>query len=134
MGKSAKLENFSLSILRIVAGFTFSLHGFQKMLGMFGGSRVPLLSLLSLAGVLELCGGILILVGLFTRPTALVLSGHMAVAYFRVHAPQGFWPVVNRGELAVLYCFLFLYFVFRGPGVLSLDRFVRRKTTAGRLI
>jgi putative oxidoreductase len=89
-----------------------------------------LFSLMGLAALLELFGGLLILVGLFTRPVAFVLSGFMAVAYFMAHAPQGFFPIVNNGELAVLYCFVFLYFVFAGPGALSLDEALGRRKTA----
>ena len=81
-----------------------------------------LLSLTGLAGVLELIGGILLLLGLFTRPVAFILSGEMAFAYFLAHAPHGFWPLINRGELAVLYCFVFLYFSVAGAGVWSIDR------------
>lgn len=120
-----------LSILRIVAGFLFSFHGCQKLLGLFGGmgngATAPFGTLIWLAGVLELVGGILIAVGLFTRPAAFVLSGEMAYAYFSAHAPKGSWPILNGGELAVLYCFLFLYFAAAGPGPISLDRVLRRK-------
>jgi putative oxidoreductase len=111
-----------------VAGFTFLLHGVQKMLGLLGGNPVERFSLLWVAGLLELFGGLLICGGLFTRPIAFLLAGQMAVAYFRSHAPRGFWPVVNGGDLAVLYCFVFLYISVAGPGPLSLDRVVRGKT------
>jgi putative oxidoreductase len=77
--------------------------------------------MIGIAGILELVGGLLIAIGLFTRPVAFILSGEMAVAYFMVHAPGGFWPVVNHGELAALYCFVFLYFAFAGPGPWSVD-------------
>jgi putative oxidoreductase len=87
---------------------------------------VELLSLPGLAGVLELFGGLLLLLGLFTRPVAFILSGEMAFAYFMAHVPLGFWPILNRGELAALYCFLFLYFVFTGPGPWSVDALRRR--------
>jgi len=86
--------------------------------------------LLWASAVLELFGGLLILVGLFTRPTAFILCGFMAVAYFMAHAPQGFFPLLNQGELAVLYCFVFLYFVFAGPGAWSVDA-IRSKVQAG---
>ena len=119
------------SLLRIVIGFTFSLHGFQKTLGWLGGmgghgAPARLYSLLRTAGVIETVGGLLILVGLWTRCVALVLCGEMAVAYFMSHFPRGVWPLLNGGELAVLYCFLFLYFSVAGPGPWSLDR-LRRK-------
>lgn len=113
-----------LAVLRIVTGLLFLEHGTAKLLGlphvaMFDG--LQLLSLMGLAGVLELGGGLLIVLGLFTRPVAFILSGQMAVAYFMAHAPQGFLPLVNQGELAVLYCFIFLYLFIAGPGAFSID-------------
>ncbi len=113
-----------LGILRIVIGFLYMQHGTAKLFGvphiaMF--DNVTLFSLLGFAGVLELVGGLLILVGLFTRPTAFILSGEMAVAYFMAHAPHGFLPILNQGELAVLYCFAFLYFAVAGAGAFSAD-------------
>jgi putative oxidoreductase len=116
-----------LSILRIVAALIFMEHGTQKLLG-FPPSDRPgpeLFSLLGLAGVLELFGGLLLLLGLFTRPVAFVLSGQMAVAYWMAHAPQSIFPVLNGGDAAILYCFVFLYLVFAGGGVWSLDRAYR---------
>jgi putative oxidoreductase len=118
----ARLAPFLLSALRIAAAFTFMAHGTQKLFGFPGGHRQELMALVGLAGVLETFGGALMLIGLFTRPVAFILSGEMAYAYFTQHAPQGFWPVQNDGELAVLYCFLWLYFVAVGPGPLSVDR------------
>jgi putative oxidoreductase len=117
-----------LSILRIVVAFLFIEHGAQKLLGVPGAGdhRVELMSLMGLAGVLELFGGALVLLGLFTRPVAFVLSGEMAFAYFMAHAPQGFWPVLNHGEAAVFYCFTFLYFSAAGGGPWSLDRALRK--------
>lgn len=117
----------ALSVLRIVTGFTFSAHGAQKILGLLGGHRAPLFSMAWTGGVLELAGGLLLMFGLFTRPVAFILSGEMAVAYFMVHGKRSFWPVINGGELAVVYCFVFLYLAFAGPGPFSLDRLVRRK-------
>jgi putative oxidoreductase len=125
----ARLEPRLLSILRIVAGFLFMAHGAQKLFGFPGsgqGARPALLSLIGIGGILEFFGGLLILLGLLTRPVAFILSGMMAVAYFMAHAPGGFWPLLNRGELAVLYCFLFLYFAAAGGGAWSLDRLLRR--------
>jgi len=126
-----KLHLYAQSLLRIVAGFTFSLHGFQKLFGFFGGlghgTRAHFFSLLWAAAVLECFGGLLILLGLFTRPVAFLLCGEMAVAYFRQHFPHGFWPISNGGELAVLYCFIFLYLMPAGAGPLSLDRIIRKK-------
>ena len=119
------------SALRMVVGFTFSLHGFQKLLGLFGGigghgAKAPLFSLMWTAGVLESFGGLLLLLGFFTRPVVSVLTGEMAFAYFRAHQPRGFWPIQNGGELAVLYCFVFLYLWTAGPGPLSLDHIIRK--------
>lgn len=113
-----------LSVLRIVAGLLFMTHGVQKLFAWPASEprqAVELVSLMGLAGVLETFGGLLIVLGLFTRPVAFVLAGEMAVAYFKAHAPQGFWPLLNHGELPVLYCFLFLYLASAGGGAWSLD-------------
>jgi putative oxidoreductase len=128
MAASAKYVEITLSLMRAVAGFLFSVHGAQKLFGALGAESVELLSLRGLAGVLEFFGGLLILGGLFTRPVAFVLSGQMAVAYFMAHAPRGFWPIQNGGELAVFYCFVFLFLAARGGGDLSLDRLVRKRS------
>ena len=124
-----------LSILRAVTGFVFLQHGTQKLLG-FPPSPQPVSShmapLLVLAGVLEAFGGLLILVGLFTRPVAFILAGEMAVAYFMVHARHSFWPLLNRGESAVLYCFVFLFLAAAGGGVWSIDRLWRTSSNAPR--
>jgi putative oxidoreductase len=122
----AAWEPKALALLRIVAGFMFMLHGTQKHLG-FPVARpnsVDVLSLPGIAGVMEIVGGALLIIGLFTRPVAFLLSGLMAFAYFLAHAPQGFWPIVNRGELAALYSFVFLYFAVAGAGEWSLDRWL----------
>jgi putative oxidoreductase len=113
-----------LSVLRIVAGFCFMLHGAQKLLGFPAPFPMPLpaFSLFWFAGVLELVGGALILIGLLTRPVAFVLSGEMAFAYFMGHAPKSFWPVVNGGDAAILFCFVFLYLAAAGAGPWSVDR------------
>ena len=112
-----------LSILRIITAFLFMEHGMMKLFGFPSPmGDIPLLSLMGLAGALEVFGGLLILIGLFTRPIAFLLSGEMAFAYFMAHAPQGFWPVLNHGEPAVLYCFIFLYFAAAGGGPWSVDR------------
>lgn len=111
------------SIARAVAGFLFTLHGVQKVFGGLGAEQSqPIFSMLGVAGLIELVGGLLIMVGLYTPVAAFICSGQMAVAYFIAHAPQGFWPTMNRGELAALYCFVFLYFATRGSGPLSIDR------------
>lgn len=118
-----------LSILRIMTGLLFLQHGTAKLLKipvipMF--ANLNLLTPPGIAGILELVGGVLMIVGLFTRSTAFVLSGLMAVAYFMAHAPRGFYPILNAGELAILYCFVFLYFAAAGPGPWSIDA-ARRK-------
>lgn len=121
-----------LSVLRIVAGFMFMMHGAQKLLSfpMPMAQPIDLFSLLGLAGVLELVGGFLLLIGLGTRVVAFVLSGEMAFAYFIGHASKGgFWPIVNRGELAALYCFVFLYIAAAGGGEWSVERLFGRKAT-----
>jgi putative oxidoreductase len=131
MGKGfSSLEPVARSLLRIVAGLMFTAHGAQKILGVLGGmggKTAEMFSLLWVAGILELAGGALIVLGLFTRSVAFVLCGEMAAAYFRAHAPRNVWPLLNGGEVAVLYCFIFLYLSFAGAGSLSLDRVLRRK-------
>lgn len=118
-----------LSILRIMTGLLFLQHGTAKLLKipvmpMF--ANLSLTSLPGIAGILELVGGVLFILGMFTRSVAFVLSGLMAVAYFMAHAPRGFYPILNAGELAILYCFVFLYFAAAGPGPWSVDA-ARRK-------
>lgn len=117
-----------LSILRIMAGLLFLEHGTQKLLAFppSANPRPELVSLLGLQGAIELVGGILITLGLFTRPTAFVLAGNMAVAYFMAHAPRNFFPMLNGGDAAILYCFVFLYLAVAGPGPYSMDASRRR--------
>lgn len=112
-----------LSLLRIVTAFMFMQHGAQKIFGYPIAQRYEfdLMSMSGVAGVLELFGGFLLSIGLFSRSVAFILSGLMAVAYFMVHAPSNFWPIANGGELAAMFSFVFLYFVFSGPGVWSVD-------------
>lgn len=123
-----------LSVFRIVFGLLFMLHGSQKLFNIPAGEPgmpfpFPLFTLPGIAGALELVGGLLILLGLFTRPVAFILSGEMAVAYFKGHfTPQAFWPMQNGGELAVLYCFAFLYLAVAGGGRWSLDYLLRRRS------
>jgi putative oxidoreductase len=121
-----------LSVLRFITGFLFIWHGTQKLFDYPASPNgaVGLMSFMGFTGVLEFVGGLLILLGLFTRPTAFILSGMMAVAYFMAHASGGFLPLVNRGELAVLYCFVFLFLSAAGGGVWSLDNLLRRNTIA----
>ena len=119
------------SLLRIVTGLLFAQHGAQKLFGWLGGQQVEsLMSMMGIAGILELFGGILIIIGLFTRPVAFILAGEMAVAYFTAHLPNGFWPVVNQGELAALYCFIYLFFAAHGAGRWSLDAVIARRRLA----
>jgi putative oxidoreductase len=139
-----------LSVLRIIVGFLLIAHGTQKIFGFPTAPPPPtppaaqqqqaeppkppppqiFMILVKVSGWLEFLGGLLIMLGLFTRPTAFILSGMMAVAYFIAHAPQGFWPILNKGELAVLYCFVFLYLVVAGGGPWSLDNLLRRGETS----
>ena len=126
-----KYTGYTRSVLRIVVGLLFSMHGWQKLFGLFGGmgghGPSPMWTESWVGGVLETTGGALILIGLFTRAAAFVLSGEMAVAYFQKHLARGLWPLQNSGEPAVLFCFVFLYLLFAGGGPLSLDRVVRRR-------
>jgi putative oxidoreductase len=125
-----------LGALRIVTGFLFMSHGMAKILHVPFLPQYANLSLLSMggvAGLLELVGGALVLVGLFTRPVAFILSGEMAFAYFIAHAPRAFLPLQNQGDAAVLYCFVFLYLAFAGAGSWSVDG-IRRRTGPGGLV
>ena len=126
MNNVSRYQPYVLGLLRIVLGYTFMLHGMAKLFGvphvaMFDG--LQLFSLMGLAGVLELVGGVLLILGWFTRPVAFILSGQMAVAYFMMHAGiDNFWlPLLNQGEAAVLYSFAFLYLSVAGAGAFSLD-------------
>ena len=130
-GRSAYAP-WMLGVLRIITGLIFLEHGSAKLLGFppaGEGQAVnpPLMSLMGIGGILELVGGSLIALGLFTRPVAFVLAGEMAVAYWMFHAPQGPFPLSNGGDAAILYCFVFLYLVFAGPGRPALDEFVGRR-------
>jgi putative oxidoreductase len=119
-----------LSVLRIFTGLELLQHGTGKILGfpvVPNWAHVQITSLTGLGGLIELVGGILFTIGLFTRPVAFILSGFTAVAYFLAHAGKGFYPVLNGGELAALYCFVFLYFVFAGAGPWSADALLGRK-------
>jgi len=121
-----------LSVLRIVSAFLFMQYGSTKLLGfpaevMPGGGTAAPLSLAGIAAILELFGGALLFVGLFTRPVAFLLSGEMAFAYFIGHAPQGIWPILNQGVPAIFFCFLWLYISAAGPGPWSIDAALRRR-------
>jgi putative oxidoreductase len=117
-------EPYAFAALRVVSGFLFLCHGAQKLFGAFGGHAVLHVPLMLAAGIIEFGCGTLILLGLFTRVAAFIASGHMAFAYFMAHAGWGqrFFPIVNQGELAVVYCFLFLYIACHGAGKFGVDR------------
>ena len=129
MNRAVQLTYF---LLRAVSGFLFIQSGGLKLFGWYGGmpgqpGRPPLMSQTGIGGLLQFFGGILILLGLFTRPVAFILSGMMAVAYWQFHAPSGGWPLQNQGIPAVLFCFIFLYMAARGGGDWSLDALIQRK-------
>ena len=117
-----KYAPYFFALLRIVSGLMFAMHGTQKLLGWPGdGTPMPLASMMGFAGVVELVGGLLIAFGLFTGIAAFIASGQMAAAFFMAHFPKGANPLLNQGELALLYCFLFLYIAAHGAGIWSLD-------------
>ncbi|HLL76035.1 MAG TPA: DoxX family protein [Pyrinomonadaceae bacterium] len=131
----ARWEPRALSVLRIVSGFLLMQHGLQKVFGLIAPpprpgvqpfATPPFFSTGGISGWLELVGGFLLILGLFTRPVAFILSGLLAVAYFYAHAPSSFWPILNRGELAALYSFVFLYLFFAGGGPWGVDAYLRR--------
>ena len=135
--KRKKAIQVTYFLLRVVAGFLFSQAGGLILFGWFGGmpdqpSPPPLLSQTGIGGVLEFFGGIAVMLGLFTRTVAFILSGVMAVAYWQFHAPNGRWPVQNQGMPAVLFCFIFLYLAAKGGGGWSLDALLRRKRGSGK--
>jgi putative oxidoreductase len=132
------IHDIGLFLLRVVAGGMLMQHGGQKLFGfpasggqVFSGAP-ELLSQMWIAGVLETVGGLLLVLGLFTRVVGFLLAGELAVAYFTAHAPRGFFPILNRGELAALYCFVFLFFAAAGGGRYSLDQLMFRRRSAGR--
>ncbi len=124
-----KMQPYALSLLRFMVGFLMLWHGSQKLFGFPGsGSSGELSALILIGGILEFFGGIMVMIGLFTRWTSFILSGLMAVAYFMAHGFEAFLPIVNKGELAVLYCFVFFYLFFAGGGAISVDRAFEKKT------
>jgi putative oxidoreductase len=135
------LERYSpylYATMRVVVGFLFACHGAEKLFAVLGGvgrtgAAAPLFSLMWFAGVVELTAGLLVMVGWFTKYVAFVASGEMAFAYFMVHARKGFWPILNGGELAVLYCFIFLFIAAHGARVCSLDTLLERSRSVGPL-
>jgi putative oxidoreductase len=118
----AKWEPYAYAVLRIVSGLLFASHGAQKLFGVLGGQSQLHNPMMLVAGIVEFVGGVLIALGLLTRIAAFIASGEMASAYFMAHAPGGFHPIINKGELAVVYCFLFLYIATRGAGRYGVDR------------
>ena len=130
----SRIAGVTHSLLRVVAGLLFFDAGAMKMLGWFGGmpAGVPMTPLITAAGLIEIIGGTLILLGLLTRPAAFITSGEMAFAYFMGHFPHGFWPIQNHGEPAVLLCFIFLFLWGNGAGPISLDHLIARRRAAGR--
>jgi putative oxidoreductase len=127
----SKAEEIAYFLLRVVSALLFIQVGGMKLFGWFGGmpggATAPMLSQLWFGGVLEVFGGLAIMLGAFTRPIAFILSGEMAVAYWQFHAPNGRWPIQNHGELAVLLCFIFLYMAAHGGGGWSVDGWLRRR-------
>jgi putative oxidoreductase len=115
------------TLLRVVAGLLFACHGAQKLFGALGGQAMTSNPMMLVAGIIEFGGGLLIALGFLTSWAAFLASGQMAVAYFMVHAKGGFWPIINKGELAVVYCFLFLYIAARGAGPYSVDAAMRKR-------
>lgn len=120
-----KYSDFFYALMRIIAGALFACHGAQKLFGVLGKAKAET-GLMIVGGVIEFGGGILIAVGLFAGFAAFIASGMMAVAYFKQHLPDGYWPILNGGELAVVYCFVFLYIASRGSGILSIDALIGR--------
>jgi putative oxidoreductase len=128
----SRLIEPTYATLRIVAGFLFAFHGAQKLFGMFDGDARPLASLMGLAGIVEFAGGVLVMIGLLSGVVAFIASGQMAFAYFLSHAPRGGWPIQNEGELAALFCFVFLFIAARGAGIWSVDAALFRRTRSSR--
>ena len=122
-----KYSDTCYGVMRIIVGLLFACHGAQKLFGVPGGEGLTLSPLMAAAGVIEFFCGALVTLGLWAGYAAFIASGQMAVAYFMMHAPGGFWPIVNRGELAALYCFIFLYIASRGSGRLSVEALVRKR-------
>jgi len=131
-----RAEAMVFAVLRIAAGLFFMMHGGQKLFGWFGGlggHTAAIGSMMGVAGIVEFFGGLCVLLGLFTHLAAMLCSGEMAVAYFMQHFPNGTWPIQNHGEPAVLYCFVFLFFMVYGGGAYSLDALLfHRARTVGR--
>jgi putative oxidoreductase len=126
----SKNSDFLYAVMRLMAGLLFACHGVQKLFGMLGGQSQVSNPVLLAAGIIEFIGGGFVAIGFWTSHAAFIASGEMAVAYFMAHAAKGFWPIQNKGELAVLYCFVFLYIASRGSGVLSVEAVAKKKKRA----
>jgi putative oxidoreductase len=126
----SKNSDFLYAVMRMMLGLLFACHGVQKLFGMLGGQSQVSNPVLLAAGIIEIVGGGFVAMGLWTSYAAFISSGEMAVAYFMAHAAKGFWPIQNKGELAVLYCFVFLYIASRGSGVLSVEAMTKKKKSA----
>ena len=122
-----KHSGLCYAVMRIVVGLLFACHGAQKLFGVLGGQKIPSTPLTITAGIIEFFGGALVALGLLAGYAAFVACGEMAAAYFRSHAPGGFWPILNQGEPAVLYCFIFLYLASKGSGRISIDGLIRKR-------
>ncbi len=122
-----KYSEWIYAIMRVVVGLLFACHGAQKLFGLLGGEQQLSNPMMLAGGVIEFGGGLLVALGLWAGYAAFIASGEMAVGYFMVHAPGGFFPIVNKGELAVLYAFVFLYIASRGSGILSVDALIGKK-------
>ena len=128
-GNVRRFSDIAYSLMRVVVGFLFSCHGAQKLFGVLGGRQELHDPLTLVGGVIEFGAGIAIALGIFSAVAAFIASGEMAVAYFKAHAPRGFWPIVNHGELAVLYCFIFLYIATQGDRGFSVRGLFQKRTT-----
>lgn len=126
----SKYSEFLYAAMRLLVGLLFACHGVQKLFGILGGQSQVSNPMLLAAGIIEFVGGGLVAMGLWTGYAAFIASGEMAAAYFKVHAAKGFWPILNKGELAVLYCFVFLYIASRGSGALSVEAAFKKKERA----
>jgi putative oxidoreductase len=127
-GRPARYTEATFALMRVVAGVLYACHGAQKLFGLFGWQAMTSSGLILSAGIIEFVGGLLVALGFMTRIAAFFASGEMAVAYFKSHASHGFWPIENKGEPAVLFCFLFLFIAAHGAGRYSLDAVLRRTT------
>ena len=116
-----KYSEIAFALMRFVVGMLFACHGAQKLFGALGGQKIEGNPLMTLAGIIEFGGGVLVCIGLWVGYAAFISSGMMAAAYFMAHAPHGFWPILNKGELAAVYCFVFLYIATRGSGRYSVE-------------